>query len=67
MRKTLTFQEKIAAIRLEFGREEFRCSAFPRMGFQTLWVSGDSSHAHRGIELVRFPLFTVFTFEEKPR
>jgi hypothetical protein len=67
MRKTLTFQEKIAAIRREFGREEFRCSAFPRIGFQTLWVSGSNHLVHRGCELARFPMFTVFIFEEKPR
>jgi hypothetical protein len=66
-KKALTVSQKIDGIRREFGQEKFRCSAFPRLGFQTLWVSGDNQHAHRGYELARFPMFAIFVFEEKPR
>jgi len=67
MKKRLTYREKIEDIRREFGREEFRCTAFPQLGFQTLWVSGSSqTYRHRGVEMARFPMFTVFVVEERP-
>jgi hypothetical protein len=67
-KKPRTYQEKIEDIHREFGREEFRCTAFPGLGIQTLWVAGNSrgTYSHRGWELARFPLFVVLVVEEKP-
>ena len=67
--KPKTSAEKIADIwtLCGNGREKFHVSAFPDTGIQTLWVNGDSSNGyqHRGWEVQRFPIFTIFVTAEE--
>ena len=68
--KPKTFDEKLADIwtLCDRGEEQFHVSALPELGIQTLWVNGDSKegYQHRGWELQRFPLFTIFVTAEEP-
>ena len=68
-KKTKTFDEKLTEIwsLCGQGKEQFRVSAIRELGIQTLWVSGDAGNNHRGIELQRFPMFTVFVTAEQSR
>lgn len=67
--KPKTYDEKLADVwtLCEKGKEHFRVTAYPEMGIQSLWVSGDSTegYKHRGWELQRFPLFSVFVTAEQ--
>lgn len=62
--KLMTIQDRIEAIRGQFGKVEFVVSEIPELGISSLVVSGKSDVAHKGLLLARSTIGVVFVLEE---